>query len=38
MVDERGEPKGSMGPTVGDYNNIRLDGFLTNLVEQSNTL
>ena len=39
MVNEHGEPEGSMGLTVGDYNNDgRPDIFITNFVEQSNTL
>ena len=39
MVNEHGEPEGSMGLTVGDYNNDgRLDVFVTNFIEQSNTL
>ena len=39
MVNEHGEPEGSMGLTVGDYNNDgRPDIFVTNFVEQSNTL
>ena len=39
MVNEHGEPEGSMGLTVGDYNNDgRLDVFITNFIEQSNTL
>ncbi len=39
MVNEHGEPEGSMGLTVGDYNNdARLDIFITNFIEQSNTL
>ena len=39
MVNEHGEPEGSMGLTVGDYNNdARLDIFVTNFIEQSNTL
>lgn len=38
-VNEHGEPEGSMGLTIGDYNNdARLDIFITNFVEQSNTL
>ena len=38
-VNEHGEAEGSMGLTVGDYNNdTRLDIFITNFVEQSNTL
>ena len=39
VVNEHGEPEGSMGLTVGDYNNdARLDIFITNFIEQSNTL
>ena len=39
MVNEHGRPEGSMGLTVGDYNNdARLDIFITNFIEQSNTL
>lgn len=38
-VNEHGEPEGSMGLTIGDYNNdTRLDIFVTNFVGQSNTL
>ncbi len=38
-VNEHGEPEGSMGLTIGDYNNdTRLDVFVTNFIEQSNTL
>ena len=39
MVNEHGESEGSKGLTVGDYNNDgRLDIFITNFVEQSNSL
>ena len=38
-VNEHGEPEGSMGLTIGDYNNdTMIDIFVTNFVEQSNTL
>ena len=38
-VNEHGEPEGSMGLTIGDYNNdARLDIFITNFVDQSNTI
>ena len=38
-VNEHGEPEGSMGLTIGDYNNdTMLDIFITNFVEQSNTI
>jgi hypothetical protein len=38
-VDEHGNPQGSMGLTVGDYNNDGLfDIFITNFIEQPNTL
>lgn len=37
VVSEHGEAEGSMGLTVGDYNNdSRLDIFITNFIEQSN--
>ena len=39
MVNRHCKPEGSMGLTVGDYNNDgRTDIFITNFVEQSNTL
>ena len=38
-VNEHGEPEGSMGLTIGDYNNDTMfDIFITNFVEQSNTI
>ena len=38
-VNEHGEPEGSMGLTIGDYNNdTHPDIFVTNFVEQSNTI
>ena len=39
MVNENAESEGSMGLTVGDSNNdTNLDIFITNFIEQSNTL
>lgn len=38
-VDEFGNPQGSMGLTVGDFNNDQLmDVFVTNFIEQRNTI